>query len=110
MHRGAALVEVFNCDHSHDAVSGSHTAYLEVWSGNNSVSGLVSPPQRPRLAAAGQYLEQMTINIQEFSLVKSGKDCCGPDLIIGSPAMLKLGLGVDAKTAHLCNVKRRLRK
>lgn len=34
----------------------------------------------------------------------------GQKLIIGRPGVLKLGLGVDAKTGRLCNVKRKMRK
>ena len=61
------------------------------------------------MATGGQILGQMSLAVQEYSPVKSGKDRHGWDLIIGKPEMLKLGL-VWSKSGHLCNIKRRMRK
>ena len=107
--RGAALVEVFVEIEGQTAFSRDHQAWLEVWTDDGSLPVSAYHYQRP-VATDGQILGQMSLAVQEYSPVKSGKDCHGRDLIIGKPGMLKLGLGIDAKTGHLCNVKRRMRK
>ena len=56
-----------------------------------------------------QTLGQLHISIQAVSVVNPGKFCNGCDLIIGKLGMLKLGLGIDAKTGCICNVKHRMR-
>lgn len=57
-----------------------------------------------------QTLGQLHISIQAFSAVNPGKICYGCNLIIGKPGMLKLGLGIDAKTGCICNVNRTMQK
>ena len=107
--RGAALVEVFVEVEGQTAFSRDHQAWLEVWTDDGSLPVSAHHYQQP-VATDGHILGQMSLAVQEYSPVKSGKDCHGRDLIIGKPGMLKLGLGIDAKTGHLCNVKRRMRK
>ena len=109
--RGAALVEVFVKIEGQTAFSHDHQAWLEVWTDDGSLPLSAHHYQRPATGATdAQTLGQMSLAVQEYSPVKSGKDRHGRDLIIGKPGMLKLGLGIDAKTGHLCNVKRRMRK
>lgn len=110
--RGAALVEVFveiegQTAFSHD--HHDHKAWLEVWTDDGSLPVSAHRYQRP-IATGGQILGQMSLAIQEYSPVNSGKDRHGQDLTIGKPGMLTLGLGIEARTGHLCNVKRRMRK
>ena len=107
--RGAALVEVFVEIEGQTAFSHDHQAWLEIWTDDGSLPVSVHHYRRP-VAKGGQILGQMSLAVQEYSPVKSGKDRHGQDLIIGKPGMLKLGLGIDARTGHLCNVKRRMRK
>ena len=107
--RGAALVEVFVETEGQTAFSHDHQSWLEVWTDDGSLPVSAHHYQR-QVPTGGQILGQMSLVVQEYSPVKSGKDRHGRDLIIGKPGMLKLGLGIDAKTGHLCNVKRRMRK
>ena len=107
--RGAALVEVIVEIEDQTAFSHDHQAWLEVWTDDGLLPLSAHHYQRWR-ATDSKILGQMSLAVQESSPVESGKDCHGWDLIIGRPGMLKLGLGIDAKTGHLCNVKRRMRK
>lgn len=106
---GAALVEVFSEIEGQTAFSHDHQSWLEVWTDDGSLPVSAHHCQQP-VATGGQILGQMSLAVQEYSPVKSGRDGHGWDLIIGKPRMLKLGLGIDAKTGHLCNVKRKMRK
>ena len=107
--RGAALVEVFVEIEGQTAFSHDHQSWLEVLADDGSLPVSAHHYQRP-VATGGQIVGQMSLAVQEYCPVKSGKDCHGRDLIIGKPGMLKLDLGIDAETGHICNVKRRMRK
>lgn len=103
--RGAAMVEVFVEIEGQTAFSRDHQAWLEIWTDDGSLPVSAHHYQRP-VATDGQLLGQMSLAVQEYSPVKSGKDYHGRDLIIGKPGMLKLGLGIDAKPATVqCQAK-----
>ena len=107
--RGSALVELLVGSEAHLSLPPAHTAWLEVWTANAPL------PMSANVTSSGQscvnqILGQLHISIQAFSDVNPGKICSGCDLIIGKPGMLKLGLGIDAKTGCICNVNRVMRK
>lgn len=107
--RDPALVEAFVYNEGQNTVSPVHKAWLEIWADDGLP--LTSANRYQQLVITdNQVLGQMTISLQECSPVKSGRDQHGPDLILGSPAMLKLSRGIDTTSGRVCNVKRRMRK
>lgn len=107
--RGSALVELHVENEVQLSLVPAHTAWLEVWTDDEPLS--VSASCHQQLAAMhNQTLGQLHISIQAVPVVNPGKMCHGCDLIIGKLGMLKLGLGIDAKTGCICNVKHAMQK
>ena len=102
------MVEVFVEDEGTLTVSPTHSAWLEVWTDDGSLP-MSANPQQP-VGSVDEKLGQIHPSNQQSSPVKSGKDRYKRDLIIGKPGMLKLGLGIDARSGHICIVKRKMRK
>ena len=107
--RGSALVEVLVGDEAQVSLSHAHSAWLEVWTEDAPLP--VSAKRHQQQAAVhDQNLGQLHISMLACSILNPDKTCYECDLIIGKPGMLKLGLGIDATTGCICNVKRTMRK
>ena len=106
---GSASAEVLVKNEAQVSLSPAHSAWLEVWTDDAQLP--VSAKRHQQQAAVhDQNLGQLHISIQASSVLDPGKNCNGCDLIIGKPGMLKLGLGIDATTGCICNVKRTMQK
>ena len=107
--RGSALVEVLVGNKAQPSLLPAHSAWLEVWT-DDAPLPVSAKRHQQQAAVRDEILGRLHISIQASSVLNSGKNCNGCDLIIGKPGMLKLGLGIDTTTGCVCNVKRTMRK